>query len=111
MFDRCSDYLQFFLCAIFTPICTPDIDEAVPPCRNVCEKARNDCLPIIQSKYNQTWPIDCNEFPDYDSDVCISPQAFLPTHESATNDSAGMYRRHTGEALFCIVVTIWSIEL
>jgi len=38
---------------------------------------RQDCEPLIISKYNKTWPADinCDDFPTYDNGVCVSPQA------------------------------------
>ena len=76
--DQCSQYLQFFLCAIFAPICTTNFhDNPIPPCQEICQEVKNGCESVIVSKYNKTWPeeIDCSRFPKYDNGVCISPQA------------------------------------
>lgn len=76
--DRCSENLLFFLCSIFSPICTTNyLEKPVPPCREICEQVKSGCEPVIISKYNKTWPenIDCASFPQYNNGVCLSPQA------------------------------------
>lgn len=39
---QCSPYLKFFLCAMYVPVCTV-LDEAIPPCRSLCESAKSGC--------------------------------------------------------------------
>ncbi|XP_067929582.1 secreted frizzled-related protein 4-like [Watersipora subatra] len=76
--DNCSQHLQFFLCALFAPICMNNFhDNPIPPCQEVCEEVKSDCEPVISEKYNKTWPadIDCSTFPRYSNEVCIDPQA------------------------------------
>lgn len=36
---RCSEDLRFFLCSVYLPVCTI-LDQAPPPCRSLCERAR-----------------------------------------------------------------------
>jgi len=76
---NCSDVLLFFLCAMYAPICTPNFQLApIPPCRSVCEKAREGCEHIVR-KHNVSWPeyLDCSNLPRYDRGVCVSPEAIV----------------------------------
>lgn len=78
---RCSRYLEFFLCSMFTPMCfhhEGDYPKIVPPCRKICQDARNRCEPIML-KYNVTWPeqLSCHDLPEYHRGMCIEPAAFI----------------------------------
>uniref|UniRef100_A0A8C4N8T4 Frizzled class receptor 2 n=1 Tax=Eptatretus burgeri TaxID=7764 RepID=A0A8C4N8T4_EPTBU len=35
---QCSPELKFFLCSMYAPVCTV-LEEAIPPCRSLCERA------------------------------------------------------------------------
>ncbi|XP_065160403.1 frizzled-2 [Atheta coriaria] len=61
---NCSPELQFFLCSMYVPICLPDYQKPLPPCRDLCARARLGCEPIMQ-QYGFQWPdrMDCNRFP------------------------------------------------
>ena len=75
----CSRHLVFFLCSVFAPMCNDHFrQEAIPPCRDVCRKARADCEPVML-RYNVSWPrqLDCGQFPQFDRGVCISPDAII----------------------------------
>uniref|UniRef100_A0A0P4W0I8 FZ domain-containing protein n=1 Tax=Scylla olivacea TaxID=85551 RepID=A0A0P4W0I8_SCYOL len=76
---KCSDQLEFFLCSMYAPICTVDfVSEAIPPCRSVCEDARDGCEPLL-AKFDIPWPpaLACEALPWYDRGVCITPQAII----------------------------------
>ncbi|KAK8738659.1 hypothetical protein OTU49_003992, partial [Cherax quadricarinatus] len=76
---KCSDQLEFFLCSMYVPICTVGFaNEAIPPCRSVCEAARLGCEPLL-AKFNIPWPtnLQCHTLPVYDRGVCITPQAII----------------------------------
>ncbi|XP_077978098.1 secreted frizzled-related protein 3-like isoform X2 [Glandiceps talaboti] len=78
---NCSDYLLFFLCSMYAPICTVDFQtDAIQPCKSVCEHARDGCLPIML-EHNVQWPdyLACEDLPVYDRGVCISPEAIVTT--------------------------------
>ncbi|XP_068586172.1 frizzled-7-A-like [Cebidichthys violaceus] len=68
MFDplvrtRCSRDLQFFLCSVYVPICTV-LEQAIPPCRALCERARSGCEDLMDRTGSQ-WPekLRCEDFP------------------------------------------------
>ena len=89
-----QDYLVFYLCAVFVPICPAgfhlsdvpgrsggsgpaavDAERAwIPPCRAVCDVAREGCEPVMR-RYNVSWPpeLDCERWPTQDRGICISP--------------------------------------
>lgn len=85
VYDTCSDQMLFFLCSLFVPICISNHAAPIPPCRDVCVAARTGCESVVENKYNQTWPVDCTIFPEYDTNVCISPQAFRPPQRARGN--------------------------
>lgn len=61
---KCSPDLKFFLCSMYAPICLKDYQKPLPPCRDLCRRARSGCEPIMQ-QYNFKWPerMDCDKFP------------------------------------------------
>ena len=78
----CSPYLKPFLCSMYVPVCTVLLIY-IPPCREVCEKARAGCQPILEH-FGFHWPesLTCDKLPQYDEGLCI------PFHEMG-GDSAG----------------------
>ncbi|XP_018613191.1 secreted frizzled-related sequence protein 4-like isoform X2 [Scleropages formosus] len=90
----CSASLRFFLCAMYAPICTlPEfVHEPIKPCRAVCRSARDGCEPVIQ-RYNHSWPesLACDELPEYERGVCISPEAIVSdAHHDVQMDNYSM---------------------
>jgi len=71
----------FFLCVIFTPICTEELPiplDPIPPCRQVCQKVRHNCEPLI-NRMGFVWPnvLECNNFPDVSKGICLTPESIL----------------------------------
>lgn len=60
----CYDKLQFFVCAVYLPMCLPDYPQYLPPCRSICEQARSKCEPLMM-QFGFHWPEDlrCDKFP------------------------------------------------
>jgi len=60
---QCSPDLQFFLCTLYAPVCTI-LEKPIPPCRPLCESARNSCE-VIMNKFGFQWPqhLQCTNFP------------------------------------------------
>nr|CAH8870950.1 unnamed protein product [Trichobilharzia regenti] len=74
----CSQYLKFFLCTIYFPMCTPALNPpaALQPCQNLCRYVQSKCEPIMKS-FSFPWPIElnCKSLPS-DSGMCIQPQNY-----------------------------------
>lgn len=69
---NCSPDLRFFLCSVYAPVCTI-LDSAIPPCRHLCEAAKQSCDVVIR-KFDFPWPpeLECSEFPEVsDNNICV----------------------------------------
>ena len=106
------DYLVFYLCAVFAPICpagfhlenvgrhqrrsqtrllpllASDDEGMIPPCKAVCEVARDRCEPVMR-RYNVSWPpeLDCARWPTQDRGICISPASISVLSNNSRDDS------------------------
>ncbi|XP_069815557.1 frizzled-1 [Dendropsophus ebraccatus] len=60
---QCSPELKFFLCSMYAPVCTV-LEQALPPCRSLCERARQGCEALM-NKFGFQWPesLRCEKFP------------------------------------------------
>ncbi|XP_059494440.1 frizzled-1-like isoform X5 [Stegostoma tigrinum] len=69
---QCSPELKFFLCSMYAPVCTV-LEQAIPPCRSLCERARQGCEALM-NKFGFQWPesLRCENFPVHGSiDLCV----------------------------------------
>nr|XP_057940064.1 frizzled-7-like [Doryrhamphus excisus] len=69
---QCSADLQFFLCSMYAPVCTV-LDQAIPPCRTLCERARQGCEALM-NKFGFQWPekLRCENFPVHGAgEICV----------------------------------------
>ncbi|XP_069748667.1 secreted frizzled-related protein 2-like [Narcine bancroftii] len=68
---HCHPDTRKFLCSLFAPVCLSELQEAVQPCRSLCQEVRDGCTPVM-SAFGFPWPemLDCNRFP-LDDDLCI----------------------------------------
>ncbi|CAC5362173.1 FZD1_7 [Mytilus coruscus] len=59
---KCSPHLRLFVCLMYVPVCTV-LEEAIQPCRSVCEKAQNGCKNLMD-KEGFNWPVafNCDNF-------------------------------------------------
>ncbi|XP_010878265.1 frizzled-5 [Esox lucius] len=74
---RCSPDLLFFLCSMYTPICLQDYRKPLPPCRSVCERAKQGCSPLM-IQYGFEWPerMSCEQLPQLgDETLCMDPNS------------------------------------
>ncbi|XP_061649571.1 frizzled-7-like [Phyllopteryx taeniolatus] len=59
----CSADLKLFLCSVYAPVCT-GLEEAIPPCRSLCEGARRGCEANITAVgFRLPERIRCETFP------------------------------------------------
>lgn len=63
----CSPLLKFFLCSLYAPMCTEQVDETliIPACRSMCLEVKSKCEPILE-RFNFHWPpmLDCSKLPE-----------------------------------------------
>ncbi|XP_074180745.1 atrial natriuretic peptide-converting enzyme isoform X3 [Rhinolophus sinicus] len=73
---NCYKYLMFFACTILVPKCDVNTSQRIPPCRALCEHAKEHCESVLGIVGLQ-WPEDtyCNQFPEENSDnqTCLMP--------------------------------------
>nr|CAH7744065.1 unnamed protein product [Callosobruchus chinensis] len=67
---------------MYTPICLPDFQKPLPPCRDLCRRAREGCEPIM-TQYGFKWPerMDCDQFPVQGGEILCMDQ---PSNSSST---------------------------
>ncbi|KAF8565990.1 hypothetical protein P879_06631 [Paragonimus westermani] len=74
----CSQYLKFFLCSVYFPMCTltPGGVRILQPCQNFCRHVQAKCEPLLK-KFSFPWPkeLNCNALP-LGSDMCIQPENY-----------------------------------
>ena len=84
---NCSPYLVTFLCSRYFPPCNPSWHNIkyILPCRELCQKARSDCEPILQ-QYGAKWSqeLSCNGFQSVNDTQssgvpCISTESITTT--------------------------------
>nr|XP_033803046.1 frizzled-7 [Geotrypetes seraphini] len=69
---QCSAELRFFLCSMYAPVCTV-LEQAIPPCRSLCERARHGCEALM-NKFGFQWPerLRCEHFPVHGAgEICV----------------------------------------
>ena len=99
LIDRhCSDVLLFLLCAIYVPICPVSLlqREAIPPCRDVCERAKQGCEPVM-NRYNVSWTdafFDCSRLPWYERGVCVIPEAIVQKSDRSDQQQQQQHHQH-----------------
>ncbi|KAJ3591671.1 hypothetical protein NHX12_006803 [Muraenolepis orangiensis] len=83
---QCSVDLKFFLCSMYAPVCTV-LEQAIPPCRSLCERARHGCEALM-NKFGFQWPerLRCENFPVHGGgEICVgqnSSDSGSPTSSS-----------------------------
>lgn len=88
----CSPDLKFFLCSVYTPICIEDYHKPLPPCRSVCERARQGCTPLMQ-QYGFPWPerMACEKLPVHGdpTNLCMEQSNRTESSGNAQSSSSG----------------------
>lgn len=61
----CSKHLKFFLCSLYAPMCTEQVDIPIPACRSMCEEVKSKCLPVLH-RFSFPWPplLNCSRLPE-----------------------------------------------
>ena len=74
---KCSPLLHFFLCSVFAPMCTEQVNEVlvIPACRSMCENVKEKCEPYLR-QFDLEWPdmLSCERLPvksDMSGDLCM----------------------------------------
>ena len=73
---ECSKYLEFFLCTIYMPICNDEYGK-IPPCRALCEAARDGCKTLME-QFGFTWPqnLKCERYPkSVNNAICVEKKS------------------------------------
>ncbi|CDQ84740.1 unnamed protein product [Oncorhynchus mykiss] len=76
---QCSMDLKFFLCSMYAPVCTV-LEQAIPPCRSLCERARQGCEALM-NKFGFQWPerLRCENFPVHGAgEICVELMTLPP---------------------------------
>ncbi|XP_018103422.1 secreted frizzled-related protein S homeolog isoform X2 [Xenopus laevis] len=70
---QCHADTKKFLCSLFAPVCLSELDQAVYPCRSLCEAVRDGCTPVM-SAFGFPWPdmFNCTQFP-LGNELCVPP--------------------------------------
>ncbi|PIK53113.1 putative frizzled-9-like [Apostichopus japonicus] len=91
----CDEHLRFFLCSLFAPMCSPQVDVAIPACRPMCVKVRNNCEPVIE-EFSFKWPtnMDCNQLPHKNKILCMNPPGLTDDGDTDGSSSAGGYGKN-----------------
>ncbi|XP_028932415.1 atrial natriuretic peptide-converting enzyme isoform X2 [Ornithorhynchus anatinus] len=73
---HCYKFLMFFACTILVPECDLTTGHRLPPCRALCEQAKERCESVL-GVVGLQWPedVDCTQFPDTRSsnETCLVP--------------------------------------
>ncbi|CAF0904367.1 unnamed protein product [Rotaria sordida] len=104
---NCSKSLKYFLCSIYTPICSPlPTLSAVKPCRHLCEEARRGCESIMK-KFGYSWSVQlrCSQYPidqpcfeapkDHNQQIISSSKNGYEFDNSDYSDNTCSYRYRT----------------
>uniref|UniRef100_G3NV22 Frizzled class receptor 7b n=1 Tax=Gasterosteus aculeatus TaxID=69293 RepID=G3NV22_GASAC len=86
---QCSADLKFFLCSMYAPVCTV-LEQAIPPCRTLCERARQGCEALM-NKFGFQWPerLRCEAFPVHGAgEICVGQNTSEPSSPSSSSPFA-----------------------
>lgn len=92
---QCSAELKFFLCSMYVPVCTV-LDRAIPPCRSLCERARQGCEALM-NKFGFQWPdrLQCQNLPVHGTgEICVG-QNTSDTDSADANQNLGRSKHVT----------------
>ncbi|TNN37818.1 Frizzled-1 [Liparis tanakae] len=81
---QCSEDLRLFLCSVYLPVCTV-LEQAPPPCRSLCERARLGCEALM-IKFGFQWPerLRCENWPVQGEALCVWQKTPRPPSSQTT---------------------------
>jgi frizzled protein 9/10 len=86
----CSRLLKFFLCSLYAPMCTEQVDDTlvIPVCRSMCLEVKSNCEPVL-IKFNFHWPsmLDCGNLPERNDPRQLCMEA--PSDEQGSGHGPG----------------------
>ena len=99
---KCSPVLKIFLCSVYAPKCELHVlhakENEFPPCRSLCESARNGCAPLMR-QYGFSWPegFRCNQFPKLGQNKTCFHSNVTETTQASTTLSTTLAVSPTGK--------------
>ncbi|XP_026562599.1 frizzled-4 [Pseudonaja textilis] len=84
----CSSQLQFFLCSVYVPMCTEQINIPIGPCSGMCLSVKRRCEPVLK-EFGFSWPenLNCSKFPPHNdhNHMCMEGPGDeeIPLHSKA----------------------------
>nr|CRI73786.1 Frizzled-3 [Euperipatoides kanangrensis] len=82
----CSKHLKFFLCSLFAPMCTEQVDIPIPSCKSICDEVKSKCLPLLK-QFNFDWPLmlNCSRLPIPENGLCMEFPNISDEHKVSAN--------------------------
>ncbi|ETE59459.1 Frizzled-4, partial [Ophiophagus hannah] len=80
--------LQFFLCSVYVPMCTEQINIPIGPCSGMCLSVKRRCEPVLK-EFGFSWPenLNCSKFPPHNdhNHMCMEGPGDeeIPLHSKA----------------------------
>ena len=91
---NCSSELQFFLCAVYLPMCHNKLGpgKAIVPCQGWCRAEKYKCSAVLKS-FDIPWPeaLNCSQFPQYnghEDQMCMEGPKPVPQNHPQTTTRA-----------------------
>ncbi|KAG8430287.1 hypothetical protein GDO86_018059 [Hymenochirus boettgeri] len=84
---QCHADTKKFLCSLFAPVCLSELEEAVYPCRSLCEEVRDGCTPVMAA-FGFPWPemFNCSQFP-LGNELCVPPAGTEEKHQEVKEEA------------------------
>lgn len=95
----CSPLLKFFLCSLYAPMCTEQVDETliIPACQSMCLEVKSKCEPVLL-KFNFQWPkiLECSNLPVRSERGNLCMEAPNVTTETDSYERVGLHETPVG---------------
>ena len=60
---KCAEELLLFVCSTYLPLCIPNSEEILRPCRSLCLNSEAGCKNLML-RFGFIWPFRCMSYPD-----------------------------------------------